>query len=178
MKTNLSKHPEFKLVYEDSLKNKWYTYVNPLDIDAVRGIRAERAERFSKMMVTEQELKLAFAECRTAAKENDAMKVYSIIMELEHRLKFICEENSVLDMAGIFFLLEDEDPKQVLDSVLDKKQKIWQEDRECRGFFLRSGLSLIKHLENIPMQDLTTFMEKTVEQAERLYMHIPKPIDR
>lgn len=176
--TDNSKNPKLQLIYTDSFKNNWYSYVNPFDIDAIRGIAAERAERYRTLMISEDEMKLCLDAAVEAAKENDPMKVYSIIYDLRHRTQFISEENSLLDLAGIYSFLEDEDPTEIMDSYRLKKQKIWQDDVMCRGFFLRMAIRLTEQLQNTPEVDLLDFMEKTRMVADRIYRHIPKPSER
>jgi hypothetical protein len=177
-KINLAENPKFKFIYEDKFKNKWYTYVNPADIDAVRGIRAIRAERYISMKVSEKELELALEAQRKAAKDGDWLQVGAITFDLLTRIKMITEENSLLDLASIYCLLEDENPSMCMDSVFEKKQKIYHEDLETRSFFLRIAISLSKSLENMPESDILTFLEQTRPIAERLNRHIENPNER
>lgn len=178
MAVNNSVNPRLKFIYQDSFKNKWYGYVNPLDVDAVRGIAAQRAERHISLMISEDELKLALDAQIQAAKDGDWLKVGAITYDLKHRTQFISEEQSILDLASIYFFLEDENPSELMDSYRLRKQKIWQDDLNCRGFFLRMGISLSEKLRNIPEADLLNFMEKTRETAERIYRHIKTPSER
>lgn len=178
VKFDLSTDPKFKEIYEDSLGNKWYTYVNAADIDAVRGVAAIRAERYIALKINEAELKLAIDAQIQAAKEQDWLKVGAIAYDLKTRLQMLTEENSLLDLAGIYCLLQDENPSMYMDSVIARKQKIWQEDKKARSFFLPLAINLTKSLENMPEGDLLTFLEKTKETAERIYRHIPAPIER
>lgn len=177
-KINNSENPKLQLVYHDDLGNNWYEYVDVKDIDAIRGIAAQTADRYVSMMISKDELELAMEACTNAAKESDFIKAFSIIYDIKIRSKMICEANSLLDLAGVYYILEDEDPKMFLESVKQKKQKIWQEDLKCRDFFLRTSLVLTQNLKDIPIKDLFTSLVKTKEVADRIYRHIKSPINR
>jgi hypothetical protein len=178
MKTDNNINPKFQLVYTDKFKNKWYGYVDPLEIDAVRGIAAHEADRYVAMMISRDELALAFDAQVKAVKDGDWLKVGSICYDLQFRNKMLCEANSLLDLAGVYYVLQDEDSEMYLEAFKKKKQQIWQDDPACRSFFLRMGVSLTKKLENISPKDLLTSLEKTQEVADRIYRHIQKPSDR
>lgn len=177
-KIDNSKNQELIEVYEDQKKNKWYGLRNPLEISAVRGIAAERAERFVGLMISEKELKLALEAHSEAAKKFDVVTCFAIIADLKHRLEFICEENSVLDLAGIYYYMQDENPAIPSEAIDEKKRKIWQEDSQCRAFFLHMGLALTKKFKDTPEEDLLKFMNQTREIAERIYRYIPRPTQR
>lgn len=179
MKINNSKNPKLQLVYTDSKQRKWYGLKNPVgDLSAARGIAGSRAERYLGLMISEVELKLALDAHRIAAKEGDLVKCFAIIDDISYRAKFLTEENSVLDLANIYFFLEDEDPEELSDSISEKKRAIWQEDKKCRDFFLRMGFALTKKFQPTSDEDLLKYMDETRVVMEKLYRHIPTPIQR
>jgi hypothetical protein len=174
-----SKNPKLELVYTDSKKRKWYGLKNPIgDLSAVRGIAGGRAERYVGLMISESELELALDEQIKAFNSGDMAKAAAIAYDLKYRRKFLVEEKSVLDLAGIYFFLEDEDINDWSDHQTLKKQAIWQEDEKCRGFFLRMGFGLTKKFQNMSEGDLLKFMGEMTVVAERIYRHIPTPIQR
>jgi len=169
-----SKNKKLKFVYEDKNKNKWYTFKNPMDIGAIRGIAAQKAERYVAMMVTKDELKLALDAHREAAKKGDIEKCFAIIYDLRYRTEMLCEENSVLDLAHIYYFLKDEDPEDESDYYRQQKQEIWAKDTACRSFFLRLGLALTKTFSPTSEKDLLKYLSQTKEVAQRLSRHIPQ----
>jgi len=175
----MKQNDKLQLVYTDSKNRKWYGLKNPIgDLSASRGIAGSRAERYLGLMISEVELKLALDAHRIAAKEGDLVKCFAIIDDISYRAKFLTEENSVLDLANIYFFLEDENPDELSDAISEKKRAIWQEDKKCRDFFLRMGFALTKKFQPMSDEDLLKYMEETRIVAEKIYRHIPTPIQR
>lgn len=172
-------NPKLKLAYTDKRGNKWFGLINPLtDLSPARGIAGSRAERYVGLMISEKELDLALDEMIKSFKDMDIAKAGAIAYDLKHRRKFLVEEKSTLDLAGIYFFLNDEDPKTYSEIDAEKKRVIWEDDAECKGFFLRMGFALTKKFPNMSENDLLEFMEQTKTIAERLYQHIPTAIQR
>lgn len=174
-----SKNPKLDLVYTDSKDRKWYGLKNPLaDLSPARGIAGSRAERYLGLMINETEFGLALDAHRQAAKDGDLVKCFGIINDLDHRRKFITEETSVLDLACIYFFLEDEPTEDYSELHAEKKRAIWQEDKKCKDFFLRMGFALTKKFQPTTDEDLLKFMDQTRTVAEKIYQHIKTPIQR
>jgi hypothetical protein len=178
MKINNLHNQTLQQVYKDAKGNLWFAHKNPLDLSAVRGIEAATADRYIGMMISKKELELAFEAHRKAAKDLDVVTCFAIVADLEHRSKFLCEANSILDLAGIYYFLQDEDPNSRAELNADRKQKIWEQDEACRSFFLRMGLGLTEQFPNTSDEDLLKFMEEAKSFTERIYRYIPKPTKR
>jgi hypothetical protein len=174
-KVNNATDPRMQLAFSDSCGNKWFTYVNPLEVDAVRGIAAETADRYVEMKICRADLKNAIDAIKKKAKEMEIVDAFAIVHDIGFRNEMLCEANSLLDLAGIYFLLQDEPPHLYLDAFTKKKHEIWAKDPVCRAFFLRMGLGLTKRLSNMSEDDSLIYMEKTKTVSERLYRHIPSP---
>ena len=169
-----SKNTQLNLVYTDSEKNKWYSHINPLEISPIRGLSAEKAKRFMEMKITEKSLKALILEIKVAAGQNDIVKAFSIIEEINHRLNFITEEDSILDLVLIYYFLEDENPNVPSEYHNDKKRKILIKDPKARGFFLQIGISLMKQFSSIPEENLNEYLIKTKDLADRIYRYISR----
>lgn len=172
-------NPKLKLFYTDKKGNKWFGLVNPLnDLVPARGIAGSRAERYVGLMISEKELELALDEQIKAFNAMDIVKAASIAQDLKHRRKFLVEEKSTLDLAGIYFFLNDEDITTYSEIEAEKKRVIWEDDAECRGFFLHMGFNLTKKFRDMSEKDLLEFMEQARPIADRLLQHIPTAIQR
>lgn len=168
-----SKNPNLNLAYEDG-GVKFYAHINPLEISPIRGVAAERASRFVNMMITENNLRTLIKEIKTAAGQSDIVKAFSIVQEIEYRLDFICEENSVLELACIYYMLEDENPHTFNSAFTEKKMKIFNDNENARSFFLHIGLSLIDKFSKLPEIDLRTYLAQNQIHAERIYRFISR----
>lgn len=168
-----SKNELLKLAYEDG-EIKFYCHHNSLEISPIRGVAAERASRFVNMMITERNLRDLIKEIKSEAGKGDLVKAFSIVQEIEYRLDFICEENSVLELACIYYMLQDENPETFNSAFTEKKMKIFNENEKARSFFLHIGLSLIDKFSKLPELDLRTYLEQNRVHAERIYRYISR----
>jgi len=172
-----SQNIKLKQVYTDALGNNWYCHNNLLEISPARGLSAARADRYVGLKISEHNLKdLLNVAIEGLNKDQDIVQAISILHELKYRTEFLCEENSILDLAGIYYFLEDENPDFPSEHHNKLKRDIWAKDEVCRGFFLTLGLSLTTKFSNTPEEDLLTFLKSqmTQEVAERIYRFIPR----
>lgn len=172
---NNSKDIKLKEVYTDALGNKWYAHLNILELEPSRGVAAARAERFVGLKISESNMEALLDKAIDGVNKNqDLVQAIAILSELKYRTQFLCEENSLLDLAGVYYFLEDEDPRFPSEHHNTIKREIWAKDEVCRGFFLHMGLSLTKHFSTTVEEDLLKFMRETAEVAERIYQYIPR----
>lgn len=175
-KIDNSKNQALELVFADKLGNKWYAHKNILEISPSRGVSAARADRFVGLRISEGNFKqLLDAAIDGINKEMNFVQATAILHELKHRAEFLCEENSLLDLAALYYFLQDEDPEFPSEHHNQKKIEIWAKDESCRGFFLHMGLALTKHFSDTVEEDLLKFMEEAKVIAERIYRFIPRP---
>jgi len=172
-----SQNIKLKEVYTDALGNIWYCHSNILEISPARGLSAARADRYVGLKISENNLKdLLNVAIDGLNKDQNIVQAISILHELKHRQEFLCEENSILDLAGIYYFLKDEDPDFPSEAHNQKKREIWSKDEICRGFFLHMGLALTTKFSNTPEEDLISFLKSTMTQevSERIYKFIPR----
>ncbi len=172
-----SKNPEMIMVHKDKLGNEWYSYTNILDISPSRGMSAARADRYVGLRISEGNFK-ALVDTAIDAINNpnpDFVTAISILHEFKHRTEFLCEENSILDLAAIYYFLKDEDPEFPSNHHNKKKIEIWAKDEVCRGFFLHMGLALTRKFSDTPEEDLLKFLRESKMIADRIFKFIPEP---
>lgn len=162
-----------QLVFTSAKGTKIYALTDVLEISAFRGLAAEKAKRFAQMNVSEKELKeLIGAYKKAVSVDQDFVKANSIIQEIEYRLEFICEENSLLDLAFIYFFLEGEDVEMPSDAFNKRKSEHAKLEFDLRSFFLRSALALTNKFSNSPEKDLLNYLEEIKVISERIYRYI------
>lgn len=154
-----SKNPKLTEVFKSTNGTKFYSYIDPLQISAFRGLAADKAKRFLEMNLTERSLRSLIDEYKIAAKENDVNKFHSIVYEIGYRLDFLSEETSILDLSCIYFFLQDEDPELPSESHNKRKHEIFLNDTKAKGFFLQIGLSLCKKFSPKQESDMLDYLE-------------------
>lgn len=170
-----STNPELEKIYTDALGNDWFVYKNVLEISPARGVAAARADRFVSLRISQHNMEqLLDVAIDGINKEQNFTQAAAILHQLKHRCHFLCEENSLLDLAGIYYFLKDEDPMFPSEHHNTVKRDIWSKDEICKGFFLHMGIQLTKQFSTTPEEDLEKFLRETVEIAEQVYQYIPR----
>lgn len=170
-----SQNPNLTVLYE-SKKNgaKFYGFLDPLSISTQRGLAAEKAKRFIDMKLTERSLKQLIKEIKKEAGSGDIVKAFAWVQEIEFRLEMITEESSLLDLACIYTMLDEEDPNIPSDTFNRKKHEIFNQDPEAKGFFLAIALSVVKRYSGKREEDLFSYLEDSQAIAERLRRILPE----
>jgi len=172
MQIDNSKNPLLALVHTSKNGIEFYSYADPLQISALRGVAAEKAKRFLDMNLTSRSLTELVKEIKREAGAGDIVKAFSIVQEIEFRQSFLCEESSILDLVCIYFFLKDENPEEPSEAFNKKKHKVFEEDAQCRGFFLKIGLALCKKFSPKQEEDMLIYLEENQILSERIRRYI------
>lgn len=167
-----SQNTNLEVVYTTEKGVKFYAFKDPLAIGAIRGLSAEKARRFVDMNITERSLKELVKHIKKVAGAGDLVEAFAGIQEIDYRLNFISEESSVLDLACIYFFLEDEDPEIPTDAKNREKHAIFETDLKAKGFFLKIGIAITNKFSKQLEQDLPDYFEKNRAMSERIRRYI------
>lgn len=175
MKIPNSQNPNLTVIYDSKATGeKFYGFIDPLSIPTPRGLAAEKAKRFIDLKLTERSLKALIKEIKKEAGSGDIVKAFAWVQEIEFRLEMITEESSLLDLACIYTMLENEDPDHPTDAFNRKKHEIFAKDKDAKGFFLTIALSVVKRYSDKPEEDLFSYLEDSQAIAERLRRILPE----
>lgn len=170
-----SADPRLKLAYEDKeAKVKFYTFTDGQYLPALRGIAAQRARRFVEMNITERNMKALVKKCKDHAQKMNVVDAFAIIHEIEYRLEFLGEEESLIDLVCLYYMLEDESPDFANETANAKKREFIQTNAKARAFFLPIAVSLSSKLSNKHLEDALGYLQEVKPLAERIYRFIPE----
>jgi hypothetical protein len=175
-KIDNSKDPNMVMVYEDGKGNKWFSHVNVLEISPARGVSASKADRFVSLRITEDNLKTLLDKAIDGVnKKQDFVQMASIVSEIRIRLELMSERTSLLDLAAIYYFLEDEDPVFPSNHHDKLKREIWKDDAQCASFFLHMSLALTKQFSTTSEEDLLKYLANldVQEISDRIHRFIP-----
>lgn len=167
-----SKNTALQVIKTSKSGVKFYSFIDPLQIPPMRGLAVEQAKRFVDMNITERSLKELIRVFKTECGAGDIVKGMWVIQEIEFRLNFICEKSSLLDLACIYFMLEEENPEVPSDAINRKKHALFNEDPELAGFFLRLALSIVKKFSGKREEDLLNYLQDNEEMSNRIRRYI------
>ena len=156
-------------IYTDSTGNKYYAYKNPVELPAIRALAIERTTRFAGMYVSEPTLREAVKQMKEAGNRQDISKLFSILQELEYRLEYLSEEETLLEIASYYFFDQTEDPMTVIADTIKAKITRWKNDIEAMSFFLQSAFRLIQKHSQLSADDLLMYLKENERHSRRLY---------
>jgi len=165
-----SKDFELVPVYTDSSKNKWYTFANPLKLPANRALAGEVSMRQAEMNLDRETLEDFITQIKTHANLGEITAVFYLIERIEERMTWACEENTLLSLANVYFLLEGENPMLMTEEFSKKKKELMTNDAEARSFFLTAAFKLTNTYSDISETDIPLYLMDKAQQSpnERL----------
>lgn len=151
-----------KHIYTDKAQNKYYQFVNPIQMTMERNIASSTANKeFGYNMTVEELTKLCDAALTSNA-SRDTNGVAITLHEIKTRASKLVEYETTLKLGGIYFLMNDEHPGLYNPLTTNKKLEIWRADDEARGFFLQLVWDTVRPYTQLSSADLLTYL--TAEQ--------------
>jgi hypothetical protein len=155
-------------VYKDKFGNQWYEYANPMQIPAKRAIAAEVATRFADMSLTKENFLLLLAEMKKKANEGNVVELFNLLGEIEFRLNFIGEEETLKELAVCYYVIEGEDEADFTDLYREKKLDILKNDSEAKAFFLQGAFSHTIAYSNMSEIDINDYLIQNAPNEKML----------
>ncbi len=87
----------------------------------------------------------------------------SILVELKRRFESLAEEETLLKLASIYFMMNDEDPHHYVNSQQQVKLDAWDIDKEAKDFFLCME------------EEITNYYGTTSDKNKLMYLNQNQP---
>ena len=155
-------------LYESKGGVRWFKYDNNLQLPAKRAIAAEVATRFAEMNLTKTILKNVIQEMKKHANSGDIVSLFALINEVQFRLDYIGEEETLLELAACYFCIEGEDQEDFQESFRKKKIDILKDDSEAKGFFLQKAFELTMKFSDMSGTIIQDYLKLNKVDAEKL----------
>jgi len=169
-------NPDVKEVFKTKSGVKFFSLHQPHAISAERGVAAEESRRYASLCLSKNEMKGLIAEYKKGVNNQDIVYSHSIIQEMEYRLNYICEANSLFDLACLYFFIDGENIRTPSEAFNAKKKELFASDPEVRGFFLPIALNLMRSFSESQETDLVNYLEEMRSQSARISRYIPETI--
>ena len=137
----------------------WYSFVNPLRLPAARAIAGEVAMKQAEMNIDRETLLNFITGMKDSANKGKITELFADLMNLEQRVNYACEEETLLSLACVYFLTEGEDPRTISEGVQARKREIMKTDDNARAFFLTSAYKLTSTLSDISAVDILSYLK-------------------
>lgn len=161
-----------ELVYTDNGGNKYYQLKDALAMSVKRHIAAEAALRAAEYCITKEDLIAFVDKMESAINKGQITEVARLIYEIRTRLLFSAEEKTLLELACVYFYLEDEPLSQYASYWQEKKRKLWEMDDAATDFFLQSAFRLTIQYSKLSDSDILTYLKSLKELVKKEGMSI------
>lgn len=177
-------NPALYLIHTDQKGNKWYALKNPARIPAERALQAWIYTEDSKFGLSREQHKALLAKVNENFNKGDYASAAKIVGVMEAALDLYCTEEILLNLASVYFFLNDEskpiknslgqDTYPIYDYIQEEKKKIWQEDLTCKSFFLQSSVQFIQRFSEQPQLNAPEYLEETKQVRELINFYLQR----
>ncbi len=156
-------HPIVKIysMVDDAGKAiNFYMFKNPLNLPAARAIAGEVAMRQAECNMDRETILAFIASMMEAAKKGEVVKMFADLQNMEERVNYACEEETLLSLACVYFLIEGEDPFKMNSKIQEKKKELIRSDENARAFFLTSAYNLTSEFSDMSAADILNYLKE------------------
>lgn len=146
----------------------FYKFENSLEIPAQRAIAAEVAIRQAAMNMTPEILNQSIDKCIDYANKGQIVNLFAILKEMKDRCTMIAERETLMQLATVYFLMDDEDESKYIRSEQQRKIDLFKENSELADFFLQKSWEYITNSTENSQQDMLTYLKETQAKVKRL----------
>jgi hypothetical protein len=159
-------------IFQDALGRNWYEFQNAMTIPAKRAIAAEVATKMQEMNITKETLLQLMAKMKEHANQGKIVELFAILNEIEFRLNFIGEEETLINLAACYFVIEGEDETDFSEVDKVKKVNYIKENKEAFNFFVQRAFEYTTNYSQMSEIDIQEFLLQNAQNAERLKKHL------
>lgn len=163
-------------VFTDKEGRKWYQFDNALTMPAKRAIAAEVATRMQEMNLTKEKLLGMMKVMKEQANSGNIVELFHTLNEIEFRLNFIAEEETLIELAACYFVMDGEDESDFSEVYRKKKIEYIKKDPEAFNFFVQRAFEYTTIYSEISDTDIHEFLKLNAHNARRIseFLHMHK----
>ena len=147
-------------LHTDKNGNDWYELDNVFNLSISRKMLIDECQCFIDMSITKERLIETVNKAIEYFNEGKNAQASNLLVELQIRLEILHSKEAFISMCAAIFLLEDEDPYIVNDSIIKKKKEIFNNDSELCDFFLQRFLVRQGKLETELQQGILQYFKQ------------------
>lgn len=163
-----------KLVYTDKAKNKYYTFKNPAEIPHGRWMDAQILQRYAEFCLTKEQFSMWLDRMEESInqKQPDIASLGALVKVARASEELYCEKETVLNLATVYFMMNDEDPETYMDYWQKAKREAWGKDKGAESFFLQQCVLLIPMSAEQRNSNVLRYIQKTKPVIDELNYHL------
>lgn len=172
-KTEESQIP-IKEIFVDSLGRKWYEFENIMTMPAKRAIAAEVATRMQEMNLTKEQLLRLMTAMKKHANEGNIVELFTTLGEIEYRLHFIGEEETLIELAACYFIIEGEEATDFSEKYRKIKVDFIKENKDAFNFFVQRAFTHTIAFSEVSDIDIQEYLVMNAHNAKRILERLRK----
>lgn len=155
---------------------KWYQFDNALGMPAKRAIAAEVATRMQEMNLTKEKLLGMMKVMKDQANKGNIVELFHTLNEIEFRLNFIAEEETLIELAACYFVMEGEDETEFSEIYRKKKIEYIKSNPDAFNFFVQRAFEYTTIYSEISEGDIHEYLTLNARNAQRIaeFLHMHK----
>ena len=161
-----------KAIFLDKEGRNWYEFENPMTIPAKRAIAAEVATKMQEMNITKENLIQLMGKMKEYANQGKIVDLFAILHEIEFRLNFIAEEETLINLAACYFVIEGEDETDFSEIDKIKKVNYIKDNKEAFNFFVQRAFEYTTNYSDMSEIDIQEYLLQNAQNVERLKKHL------
>ena len=160
------------VIFVDKEGRNWYEFQNAMTIPAKRAIAAEVATKMQEMNLTKEVFLDLLAKMKEYANQGKIVDLFAILNEMEFRMNFIAEEETLINLAAAYFVIEGEDETDFSEVEKVKKVNYIKENKEAFNFFVQRAFEFTTNYSEMSETDIQEYLLQNALNAERLKKHL------
>jgi len=96
------------------------------------------------------------------------------LVELRRRFELLAEEDTLLKLAMIYFVMNNEDPHHYLPSEQKKKKDAWDIDQDAKDFFLCRAAEITNYYGTTSDKDILMYLRKNQPELKKAARFLEK----
>jgi hypothetical protein len=146
----------------------FYQYENVLEIPAQRAIAAEVAIRQASMNMTVDVLHMSIDKCIDLANKGKIVDLFAILKEMKDRSLMVAERETLMQLATVYFLMDNEDESKYIRSEQQKKLDLFKENSDIADFFLQLSYKFITTYTANYQENILKYLAEQEQKVKRL----------
>jgi len=131
-------------IYTDVFGNRYYELLDVTRMSWRRAVAGEIQSRQAEYCLTRDSLKKIIEKMKEHANKGEFTEVFALLVEIEQRMEFAGEEETLLGLASVYFFMEGERVDDFNQVVANEKIELWKKDPEAKSFFLKRAFERTK----------------------------------
>ncbi len=160
-----------KLVYTDKAGNKYFTFKEPSNIPATRALTAWVFTKDAEFCLTSERWRTLLDKMTEALnqKQPNIKEIGTLISLAESADELYCERETLLKLASVYVIMNDEDPESYETHWQEAKRKAWGKDTDAESFFLQLSYQYTPQYSAQQSLNVHKYLEEVRPVVEEIY---------